>query len=252
MIANKEGKESVVTINAETHDTSLIPAEFREPNWRIWSFILVVILAIYLLTQFPVRETDGLIDPFYSPTVLVLPIVGLFRLTCYAYRKDYHRHIFSHPMACRADVRHENTKRKYNGETRFFRVENVHRYFMYASWPIIPFFFYDVYVSITYKGFAELSLGSIILLINAIFVTLYTFSCHSLRHVTAGGAECFGCVFNQSQPRSSARWGFFRFQSALNRHHEALAWTSLSLLIFVDLYIRALGVHMFPNIILIH
>ncbi|WP_075056415.1 hypothetical protein [Thermogymnomonas acidicola] len=74
MIANKEGKESVVTINAETHDTSLIPAEFREPNWRIWSFILVVILAIYLLTQFPpVRETDGLIDPFYSPTVLVLP-----------------------------------------------------------------------------------------------------------------------------------------------------------------------------------
>ncbi len=57
----------------------IIPPEFLEPNWRFWSFILLAIVGIYLMMLYPVPVHDGLTDPFYSPTVLVLPLVVLFR-----------------------------------------------------------------------------------------------------------------------------------------------------------------------------
>ncbi len=68
--------------------------ELLEPNWRLWSFLAILLFAIVALFVFPVKEYKGLIDPFYSPTILVVPVVGLFRLTCYAYRKDYYRNIW--------------------------------------------------------------------------------------------------------------------------------------------------------------
>jgi len=129
---------------SETSLRHLIPPEFLEPNWRFWSFVMISILGTVLILLYKVPVFDGLTDPFYTPTVLILPLVVLFRLTCYAYRKDYHRHLFNHPNSCETDVRLDSKKRGYSGETGFFRVENVHRYFMYTAWAILPFFFYDV------------------------------------------------------------------------------------------------------------
>ncbi len=111
----------------------LLPVELTEANWRFWSFILLALIAIYLMTEFQVPVVQGLTDPFYSPTILVLPLVAGFRATCYAYRKDYHRHLFNHPNACNIDVRKDFKGRKYTGETRLFRLENYHRYFWYTS-----------------------------------------------------------------------------------------------------------------------
>ncbi|MHB1708895.1 MAG: succinate dehydrogenase [Thermoplasmataceae archaeon] len=225
----------------------IIPPEFLEPNWRFWSFILLAIVGIYLMMLYPVPVHDGLTDPFYSPTVLVLPLVVLFRATCYAYRKDYHRHLFDHPNSCLANVRLDDNKRQYTGETRFFRIEDFHRYFMYTAWAILPFFYYDIYVSWTYSGAFTLTLGSIILLINTLAVTFYTFSCHSVRHLTGGYKDCFSCPSNLTKKRS-----FFTFQSKFNEHHEALAWTSLILFIFTDLYLRGILAGLQLNITFIH
>ncbi len=101
----------------------IIPPEFLEPNWRFWSFVFISILGSLLIIMYKVPVYDGLTDPFYTPTVLILPLVVLFRLTCYAYRKDYHRHLFNHPNSCATDVRLDSKSRGYSGETGFFRIE---------------------------------------------------------------------------------------------------------------------------------
>ena len=76
----------------------LFPYELIELNWRFWSFMGLLAVGRLSALSFPVAEFSGYIDPLYSPTVLILPLPTLFRLSCYAYRKDYHRHIFDHPL----------------------------------------------------------------------------------------------------------------------------------------------------------
>ncbi len=225
----------------------LIPPEFLEPNWRFWSFVFISVLGIGMLLLYRVPVHDGLTDPFYTPTVLILPLVVLFRLTCYAYRKDYHRHLFRHPNGCLTDIRLDANTRGYSGETGFFRLENLHRYFMYTAWGVLPFFFYDVYKSMVYSGSFTFTVGTIILAVNAILVTFYTFSCHSFRHLTGGYKDCFGCPSNLNKKNS-----FFKVQSRFNAHHEAFAWASLIMFVFVDAFLRGMLAGVIPNIVLIH
>jgi hypothetical protein len=225
--------------------TRLIPKEFLEPNWRLWSFILLLVVGIFLMINYPVAVKYGLTDPFYSPTVAVLPFVGLFRLTCYAYRKDYHRHVFNHPRTCEIGFRAEFKGREYTGETRFFRLENLHRYFVYFAVAILPFFYYDIFVSLTYQGGVTLTLGGILLIVNTAFVTLYTFSCHAIRHLIGGSVDCFSCKHN-------VRKKLFFGQTKLNIHHETYAWLSLTMFFLVDLFIRATVAGVIPNIVLLH
>lgn len=210
--------------------------ELFEPNWRLWSFIGMLVFSIAALFVFPVKEYKGLIDPFYSPTVLVVPIAGLFRLTCYAYRKDYYRHIFNHPLSCAADERLEKSGRGYSGETTLFAFNNLHRYLLYAGIALLPFFYYDFYVSVTYLGGFILRFGSLLILLNALLLTLWVFSCHAFRHVFAGGnVRCYDCTLNPG-----IRKGFFNVQSLLNKRHEEWAFISLIVIVLVDLYLRAL------------
>src|SRR5499426_777587 len=63
-----------------------------------------------------------------SPAFLILWGPGLFRLTCYYYRKAYYRSFWLSPPACAVAEPHQ----KYTGETRFpLIVQNVHRYFFW-------------------------------------------------------------------------------------------------------------------------
>ncbi len=211
--------------------------ELFEPNWRLWSFIVILTFAIVSLFVFPVKEYKGLIDPFYSPTILVVPIAGLFRLTCYAYRKDYYRHIFNHPQSCAADERMDNAMRGYSGETTLFAFNNLHRYLLYAGIALLPFFYYDFYVSVTYFGGFVLRFASVLILLNALLLTLWVLSCHAFRHLFAGGnVKCYDCAL-----KPKARKGFFNFQSMLNKRHEQWAFISLVVIVLVDLYLRALA-----------
>lgn len=211
--------------------------ELFEPNWRLWSFIVILTFAIVSLFVFPVKEYKGLIDPFYSPTILVVPIAGLFRLTCYAYRKDYYRHIFNHPQSCAADERMDNATRGYSGETTLFAFNNLHRYLLYAGIALLPFFYYDFYVSVTYFGGFVLRFASVLILLNALLLTLWVLSCHAFRHLFAGGnVKCYDCAL-----KPKARKGFFNFQSMLNKRHEQWAFISLVVIVLVDLYLRAVA-----------
>ncbi len=214
----------------------LFPYELVEANWRLWSFIAILVVGFWALASFPVAQFAGYIDPFYSPTILIVPLPGAFRLTCYAYRKDYHRHLFEHPLGCSNADRADSSARKYTGERNaIFQLENLHRYFMYAGVAILPFFYYDFVHSLTYSGVFVLRIGSLILLANALLLTAWTLSCHAVRHMVGGNIDCYSCVAG-----GGARKKIYDRQSWLNSHHEALAWISLLTIIFADLYIRGI------------
>jgi hypothetical protein len=214
----------------------LFPYELFEMNWRFWSFLAILVIGFWAIAAFPVAPINGYIDPFYSPTVLIVPLPGAFRLTCYAYRKDYYRHLFRHPLGCDADARGDSPKREYTGERNVvFQLENFHRYFLYAALALLPFFYYDFYVSLVYGGTFILRVGSLVLLANALTLTAWTLSCHALRHLIGGNIDCYSCVRG-----GGARRSLFGVQSWWNAHHEALAWVSLLTFFFADLYLRAL------------
>lgn len=225
------------------------PYEFLEANWRLWTFIILIAAGSLALVQYPVAETKGLIDPFYSPTVLIVPIPGLFRLTCYAYRKDYHRHLFHHPLGCDNPERDEHHSQRYTGERNaIFQFENLHRYFLYAGISLLPFFYYDFYRSlIDYGPGITLTLGSLVILGNALALTGWSLSCHAFRHLIGGNIDCYSCV-----PGGKQRKKIFDFQSRWNSRHEALAWISLLTIIFADLYIRAVAAGFPVDPVLIH
>lgn len=215
----------------------LFPYELLEPNWRLWTFIGILGVGFWALTAFPVAQFAGYMDPFYSPTVLIVPLPGAFRLTCYAYRKDYHRHLLRHPLGCANPDRGESQARIYTGETNaVFQLENFHRYFLYAGLAILPFFYFDFFHSLVFSGTFVLRLGSLILLSNALLLTGWTLSCHAFRHIVGGNIDCYSCV-----AAGGIRKEVYDKQSWLNSHHEALAWISLLTIIFADLYLRGLS-----------
>jgi hypothetical protein len=77
-----------------------------------------------------------------------------------------------------------------------------------------------------------MTLGTLVLAANTILLSLYTFSCHSLRHLVGGKIDCFSCV-----AFGNARFKLWRGASALNKRHMLFAWMSLFMVGFADFYV---------------
>jgi hypothetical protein len=75
-----------------------------------------------------------------------------------------------------------------------------------------------------------MGLGTLMLMANAVLLTLYTVSCHSCRHIIGGRLKHFS-----RHPIRFRAWGVV---SRLNRWHMQLAWTSLVVVALADLYVR--------------
>ena len=84
--------------------------------------------------------------------------------------------------------------------------------------------------------------GTLAILASTTFLTLYTFSCHSLRHLIGGKVDCFSCAV-AGGPRQQA-WSFV---SGLNGHHMAFAWWSLFFVCFADFYVRMCSMGVFND-----
>src|SRR5579863_1145447 len=178
-----------------------------------------------------------LIDPYHhwlprwlSPAMLILAAPLGFRTTCYYYRKAYYRAFFFDPPACAVG---EPSNRKYKGETAFpFILQNIHRYFFYLALVFLGFLWYDVVLAYNFGGHFGIGVGTLVMTVNIIMLTLYTFSCHSLRHLAGGKLDCFSCAsFGKS------RFAAWRGVSFLNDRHMLLAWTSLITVGLTDFYI---------------
>jgi hypothetical protein len=177
-----------------------------------------------------------LIDPHrhwwpFSPALLILGGPLGFRATCYYYRKAYYRAFFMDPPSCAVA---ERGKHNYRGETAFpFILQNLHRYFFYVALIFLAFLWRDAVRAFIFDGRFGAGLGSLVLLLNVGLLTLYTTSCHSLRHLAGGNLDCFSCVAF-GKPRYAA----WRWLSALNQRHMLFAWMSLFSVGLADLYVR--------------
>src|SRR5438552_13201851 len=184
----------------------------------------------------------GYLSPFYSPLIIIpgfpyspallilLPPI-LFRATCYYYRKAYYRSYFLDPPACAVG---ELRGHGYRGETAFpFILQNLHRYLFYITFLYLPFLWSDVVHAANFGGSFGIGVGTLIILANTSALTLYSFSCHSARHLIGGNLDCFSCsAFNR------ARHAAWQRASILNERHMLFAWFSFLTVSGTDPYFR--------------
>jgi hypothetical protein len=163
-----------------------------------------------------------------SPAFLILWGPGLFRLTCYYYRKAYYRSFWSAPPACAvSDIRPT-----YTGETRFPLIfQNLHRYAFYVAVLFIVVLTYDALLAFRFPGGRfGIGVGTLVMCLNVLFLAGYTFSCHSCRHLCGGAVNQFS--------KAPTRYALWKFITRLNERHPAFAWFSLFSVGLTDLYIR--------------
>jgi hypothetical protein len=187
------------------------------------------------------------ISPFYEPhltpvggrAILILWAPLGFRATCYYYRGAYYKAFFMNPPACAVTG---YTSKNFRGESKFpFTIMNLHRFFLIFALALNVFLWIGAIKSYRYDGEWAIGLGSIILTANAFLLMMYSFSCHSLRHIVGGRLDCFSCARTQK-----AAWDKV---SDYNEHHKRWAWMSLFSVAIADIYIRlvASGVVTDPN-----
>ncbi len=188
----------------------------------------------YLLSPFyaPLLAFAWL-PPWLSPAFLILWAPGGFRLTCYYYRKAYYRAFFLDPPGCAVG----EGRKHYAGETRLFLFQNLHRLFLYLALVFLVLLAIDLGHAATWPtpdGGWQIgaSVGTVVLLFNVVTLSLYTFGCHSLRHLIGGNVDCYSCVkFGQSRHR------MWRWVTWANERHRLFAWISLFAVGFADFYI---------------
>ena len=167
-----------------------------------------------------------------SPALLILVFPLGFRMTCYYYRKAYYRSFWLSPPACAVGEPH----RRYTGETRApLILQNSHRYFFYAGLVFNVILTYDAIISFrdTNGNWGHMGLGTVVLLVNATLLWLYSLSCHSCRNAVGGRLKHFS--------RHPIRYRFWTIVSRLNGHHPAFAWFSLACVALADFYVRSVA-----------
>ena len=190
------------------------------------------------LSTYCAHATAALFDWPYSPAILILWAPAGFRLTCYYYRKAYYRAFWFSPPACAVRDGHKI----YTGETRFpLLIQNLHRYLFYIATIVVAFLWWDAFLAFRFPagpGRHEfgVGVGTLVLLGNAALLSLYSFSCHSCRHLCGGGLDRFS-----KAPLRHKLWQIF---TRLNENHMLYAWISLFGVMLADLYVRlvAMGV----------
>jgi hypothetical protein len=165
-----------------------------------------------------------------SPALLILIFPLGFRLTCYYYRKAYYRSFWWSPPACAVADAHGS----YSGESRFpLILQNVHRYFFWILLIFNVLLTIDAVEAFSQPGVGDgwgISVGTVVLLANAVFLWLYSLSCHACRHFCGGSVRSFA--------KHPVRHKLWKLVTPLNAHHMRFAWISLFGVALCDLYVR--------------
>jgi hypothetical protein len=221
----------------------------RLPNWIYPTFVVTALSLFGLFAIWVVFfQTEGYfapyLSPFYSPLIRVGPIPPgvwvawaplAFRATCYYYRKAYFRSFFWHPRSCGVP----EPNRRYRGETVFpWVLNNFHRFAFYATVVQVAFLWFDAIIAFDFGGHFGIALGSVLMLVNVILLSGYTFGCHAFRHLAGGELDCFSCSL-----AARARHQLWKGVTVLNIRHDRWAWASLFSVAATDVYIRLLLHH---------
>ncbi|MGH3745168.1 MAG: hypothetical protein ACRDTP_09945 [Mycobacteriales bacterium] len=174
----------------------------------------------------------------FTPAIWVLVFPLGIRLTCYYYRKAYYRAFWFSPPACAVAEPHKS----YSGETRFPLIfQNIHRWFFYFGVVFVGVLVYDAVVSFkdTSGNWGHMGFGSIVLIIDAVLLGMYTLGCHSCLHIVGGRLRTFS-----QHPVRYRVWGWV---SWLNGRHMQLAWMSLVWVALTDLYVWLVATNVFSD-----
>jgi hypothetical protein len=167
-----------------------------------------------------------------SPALLILPIPGGFRFTCYYYRGAYYKAFWADPPSCAVG----EPRKGYLGEASFpLILQNAHRYALFLTLAVLLVLIYDAWKAFWWADAAGVEhfgvgLGTLVLTANCVLLGLYVGGCHSLRHVVGGGCD----VLSNKPIRFTAH----KCVSAANRKHMMWAWFSLCSVGLADLYVR--------------
>ena len=179
----------------------------------------------------PGSHTFGTL-PFWnlSPALLILIFPLGFRLTCYYYRKAYYRSFWWSPPACAVADAHGS----YSGESKIpLILQNVHRYFFWILLVFNCILTYDAVIAYRQPGLGAgwgVSVGALVLTFNAVFLWLYSLSCHACRHFCGGQVRSFA--------KHPVRHKLWKAVTPLNAVHMRFAWISLFVVALSDLYVR--------------
>ncbi|MBO0768938.1 MAG: hypothetical protein J2O48_09675 [Solirubrobacterales bacterium] len=244
-------------------------ATARRDRWWVQPFLVVAalttfgiytIVRVILSTKYPGVYTDGahLQSPMFSPDLagifgfhtklpwsfLVLWAPLGMRTTCYYYRKSIYRSYFLAPPACAVAGA---ARRKYSGETKMLLFMNLHRFFFYAAAIVVGFLAFDFVRSLFYATAGGgtsfgVSIGSLIMLINVVCLSGYTFGCNSFRHLIGGNLDCFDCSAS-----TRTRHTLWQRVTTLNVRHQEWAWLSMFTVWGTDLYLWLAGSGVFTD-----
>ncbi len=182
--------------------------------------------------------------PLLTPAMLILPGPAGFRLTCYYYRKAYYRSFAMDPPACAVGERNAHS---YNGETKLLIFQNLHRFALYVAIVFLAFLWHDFIKSCMWPSIGGstfgMGVGSLVLLANCTFLSLYTFSCHSWRHLVGGSVNSFSTA-----PFGKLRHAMWEGVSKLNKNHMLFAWVSLFGVALTDVYVRSVASGAIPDL----
>ena len=174
----------------------------------------------------------------FSPAFLILWAPAGFRFTCYYYRGAYYKAFWADPINCAVG----EPRKSYLGEKYFpLIIQNIHRYMFYIAAAFIVLLSYDAWLAMWFTDAATgkehfgIGLGTVVMVLNAVFLGLYTFGCHSLRHLIGG--------FLDSKSKAPSCGKAYNCVSCLNKKHMLWAWISLFWVGFTDVYIRFLAPH---------
>jgi hypothetical protein len=253
-----------------------LPDIQRKDNYRLEpivvaiGFLAFVVYVTYRTFENAFFEAGTLLSPFYSPTIstnwmlfgkhispaiFILPVPLLFRTTCYYYRKAYYRAFFADPHACA--VKEPFARKNYTGERSFpLILQNIHRYAFYLAAIVMVILWWDAIWSFTkaapgtvdapgavsalFHRHLGVTVGSLIFLANVVLLSLYTFSCHSWRHLAGGCVDCFS--------KAATRHTIWQKISHYNENHMLWAWCSLFSVAIADLYVRCVSSGLFPDV----
>ena len=244
---------AVATAQDKEPDRAPLALNSRRDTWWIRPLLTVIVLGGFGLyaawrgLENQYFEVGPYLSPFYSPLlvpgwsiagwvispaiyILVFPLS--FRLTCYYYRLAYYRAFFWDPPACA--VPEPRPRKHYTGERAFpFILQNFHRFALYAAVVFVFLLSADAIRGFFFNGQIGMGVGTLLMVVNAALIALYTFSCHSFRHLVGGRVNCYSCSL-----AGRTRYGAWKRLSFLNERHALFAWASLFSIIIVDFYIR--------------
>ena len=171
-----------------------------------------------------------------SPSILLLAFPGSFRASCYFARRSYYRALFWDPPACAVREIAQARRKNYTGERDFpFNLQNLHRYALYAIFIVVAFhwahlveaLFFTAPNGSTHFG---IGVGTLVILLDTVMLSLYVFSCHSFRHLVGGVLNRFS--------NNKTRFTVWMNISGLNARHGLFFWVSLITVGLADVYIR--------------